>query len=133
MAKEYFCKYCGHSHAALSFLMSGVCSKSPNKRHQLYVGTGRGYQGRDKKYKIPIYHGRNYHYYCKYCGHPHVTISDLTSMRCKKSPTGYHQPYEGEDKPIYICKYCTSTSRSIEGLTRGSCSRSPNKHHQPEL
>jgi hypothetical protein len=130
MAKEYFCKYCGHSHAALSFLMSGVCSKSPNRRHQLYVGSRRGCQGRDEKYR---FHGKNRHYYCKYCGRPHVVISALTSMHCKKSPTGYHQPYEGEDKPVYTCKYCASTSRSIKGLTRGSCSVSPNRHHQPAI
>jgi hypothetical protein len=130
MAKEYFCKYCGDSHAALSFLISGDCSKSLNHRHQLYVGSRRGCQGMDEKFR---FHGRNHHYYCKYCGHPHVRISLLTNFHCAKSPTGYHQPYEGEDKPIYTCKYCASSSRSIKGLTRGSCSKSPNKHHQPEI
>jgi hypothetical protein len=128
MDEEYFCFYCGDSHAALSFLMSGVCSKSPNRRHQLYKGSRRGYQGYDEKWR---FYGKNLYYYCKYCGHPHVTISALTAMSCKKSPTGYHQPYEGKDKPIYVCKYCDSSSRSIKNLTRGSCSASPNKHHQP--
>jgi hypothetical protein len=60
-----------------------------------------------------------------------VTIFQLTKMSCTKSPTGYHQPYEGKDKPSYACKYCGSSSRSIERLTRGSCSASPNRHHQP--
>jgi hypothetical protein len=130
MGKEYFCKYCGDSHAALSFLTSGVCSKSPNRRHQLYVGSRRGREGMDEKYR---FHGRNRYYYCKYCGRRHITISGLTRMACAKSPTGYHQPYEGKDKPIYTCKYCASSSRSIKGLTRGSCSASPNRHHQPEI
>jgi hypothetical protein len=56
----------------------------------------------------------------------------LTEKLCAKSPTGYHQPYEGEDKPCYVCKYCGNSSRSIGRLTRGSCSTSPNRHHQPE-
>jgi DNA-directed RNA polymerase subunit RPC12/RpoP len=129
MAEEYYCKYCGDSHAALSFLMSGDCPKSPNRRHQLYVGSRRGREGGDGKGR---YYGKNRHYRCKYCGHPHVTIAELTEMLCIKSPNGYHQPYEGEDKPNYVCKYCGSSSRSIERLTRGSCSASPNKHHQPE-
>jgi transcription elongation factor Elf1 len=128
MAGEYYCKYCGDSHAALSFLTSGVCSKSPNRRHQLYMGSRRGREGADGKGR---YHGKNHHYYCKYCGHPHVSIVALTGMFCTKSPAGYHQPYEGEDKPNYVCKYCGSSSRSIKRLTRGSCSASPNSHHQP--
>ena len=128
MAEKYYCKYCGDSHAALSFLTSGVCSRSPNRRHHLYTGTRRGREGMGEKGR---YHGRNYHYHCKYCGHPHVTIIELTAMPCAKSPTGYHQPYEGKDKHNYVCKYCTSSSRSIKRLTRGSCSASPNSHHQP--
>jgi hypothetical protein len=128
MDKVYYCKYCGDSHAALSLLTNGVCSKSPNRRHQLYTGTRRGRDGGNGKGR---YHGRNYHYHCKYCGDYHVTIADLTTMPCTKSPTGYHQPYEGEDKPTYVCKYCGSSSRSIENLTRGSCSASPNRYHQP--
>jgi hypothetical protein len=129
MTKDYYCKYCGDFHAALSFLLSGVCSKSPNRRHQLYMGSRRGREGMDEKGK---FHGRNHHYHCKYCGHPHVTISELTRMPCTKSPNGYHQPYEGKDMPVYICKYCASFSRTIKRLTRGSCSVSPNGYHQPE-
>ena len=129
MEKEYYCLYCGESHFAKSFLTSGVCSKSPNRRHRFYTGTMRGRQGSDEKGR---FYGKNHHYYCKYCGHCHVTISSLTAMPCKKSPTGFHQPYEGKDKPIYVCKYCTSFSRSIKKLTRGSCSVSPNRHHVPE-
>jgi hypothetical protein len=127
MTEEYYCKYCGDSEIALSFLTSGICSKSPNRRHQLYTGNRRGRQAVDGKDR---YYGRHY-YYCKYCGHPHLTIAELTKMPCAKSPTGYHQPYEGEDRSNYVCKYCGSFSRSIEHLTRGSCSTSPSKHHQP--
>jgi hypothetical protein len=134
MDNEYYCKYCGDFHAALSFsfltldLATGVCSKSPNGRHQPYTGTMRGREGYDRKGRR---YGKNRYYYCTYCGHPHIEIARLTAMPCARSPTGYHQPYEGEDKPRYVCKYCGSFSRSIEGLTRGSCSASPNKHHQP--
>ena len=128
MNDKYYCSYCGDSQAVLSFLTSGVCSKSPNRRHQLYMGSLRGRQGSDEKGR---FYGRNYHYHCKYCGHPHVSISELTTKPCKESPTGYHQPYEGKDKPMYFCKYCSSFSRSIKNLTRGSCSASPNKYHQP--
>jgi len=131
MDKKYFCKYCGDSHAVLLFLTSGVCLKSPNRRHLLYKGSKRGRQGGRRKGRWHRYFGKNYHYFCKYCGHPHVTIAELTGMPCVKSPTGYHQPYEGEDKPVYNCKYCGSFSRSVKRLTRGSCSASPNKHHQP--
>jgi hypothetical protein len=46
MAEEYYCKYCGDSHAALSFLTSGVCPRSPNRRHQLYTGNRR--KGRER-------------------------------------------------------------------------------------
>jgi len=128
MAKTYFCKFCGITYTKLSLLLSGVCSKSPTDRHKPYEGTKRGRQGYDRNFR---FYGKNYHYYCKYCGHPHVTISALTNMHCPKSPTGYHVPYEGEDKPIYTCKYCDSFSKSIKTLTRGSCHISPNKHHQP--
>jgi hypothetical protein len=128
MGKVYYCKYCGDSHAVLLFLTSGVCSKSPNRRHQLYAGSRRGYEGCDEKGR---YRRRNLYYYCRYCGDYHVTIAELTKKPCAKSPTGYHQPYEGEDKPKYVCKYCGISSRSIENLTRGSCSASPNRHHQP--
>jgi hypothetical protein len=131
MTGKYYCKYCGDSHAALSFLTIGVCSKSPNRRHQLYTGSRRGREGGGAE--KGRYRGRNRRYYCKYCGHPHVSIAELTAERpCAKSPTGYHQSYEGEDKPNYVCKYCGSSSRSIERLTRGSCPANPNKHHQPE-
>jgi len=128
MNETYFCKYCGFTSTDLSLLLTGFCPNSPIGYHKLYEGTKRGRQGYDKKYR---FYGKNYHYHCKYCGHPHVTIFYLTSMRCKKSPTGYHIPYEGEDKPVYTCKYCDSFSKSIKKLTRGSCSMSPNKHHQP--
>jgi len=111
MEEKYFCKYCGDSNAVLMFLTSGVCSKSPNRKHQIYHGTKRGRQGGTEfknyeisKYKWSRYYGKNRHYFCKYCGHPHVTIAEITRLSCTKSPTGYHQPYEGEDKPIYICK-----------------------------
>ena len=135
MNEEYFCKYCGDSHAVLSFLMSGVCPKSPNRRHQLYNGIRRGRQGGVRKGRNVYfrYYGKNHHYFCKYCGYPHVTITELARKgSCKKSPTGFHLPYEGEDKLVYVCKYCGSFSRSIKTLTRGSCSASPNRHHQPE-
>ena len=128
MDEKYFCKYCGDSNADLLFLLSGVCSKSPNSRHQLYHGSRRGREGGNKKGR---YFGKNYHYFCKYCGHCHVTIAWLSMMPCAKSPSGYHEPYEGEDKPVYVCMYCDSFSRSIKSLTRGSCSVSLNRHHQP--
>jgi hypothetical protein len=104
--------YCGDSHAALSLLMGGVCPKSPNRRHRLYKGVRRGREGGNGKGR---YHGKNYHYYCKYCGHPHVRIVELAGRCCAKSPTGYHQPYEGEDKAHYVCS-SNSQFRLIAGL-----------------
>ena len=129
MEEKYFCKYCGDYQTELLYLLNSVCSKSPSSYHQLYHGSKRGRQGGTKEGR---YFRKNYHYFCKYCGHPHVTIAELTRMSCIKGPSGYHQPYEGEDKPIYVCKYCDSFSKSIKCLTRGSCPTSPNKHHQPK-
>ena len=128
MDEIYYCKFCGITNTDFFSLLSGMCSKSPNDRHKLYEGTKRGRQGYDKKYR---FYGKNYHYICMYCGKTHVTISKLTEMQCQKSPSGFHVPYEGEDKAVYTCKYCNSFSKTIKKLMRGSCSMSPNKHHQP--
>ena len=129
MNEDYFCKFCGDSHAALTFLTYSACTKSPDKHHHIYKGTKRGRQVDDEKGR---YYRKNYHYYCKYCGHPHVMIAELTGMSCEKSPTGYHQPFEGEDQSLHSCKYCNNSSKTIKALTKGYCSQSPNGYHQPQ-
>ena len=70
-------------------------------------------------------------YYCKFCGDYYSSISSLTSGSCSKSPSKYHQPYEGGEKDRYYCKYCGDYYSSISSLTSGSCSKSPNGYHQP--
>ncbi len=70
-------------------------------------------------------------YFCKYCGSHDYSIRSLTVNRCSNSPSGKHQPFEGEESDKYFCKYCGSHDYSIKSLTVNRCSNSPNSKHQP--
>lgn len=68
---------------------------------------------------------------CKFCGVERNTVYTLTNGKCKNSPNGNHQPFEGSTMKIYSCKFCGLERNNIYTLTNGSCKISTNGHHQP--
>ncbi len=78
-------------------------------------------------------------FFCKYCGYKGSSISSMTGMKCSKSPTSTHIPYEGSLTYIeggcgpmrgifrstseFICKYCGRKAKTISSLTGNRCSK----------
>ena len=68
---------------------------------------------------------------CKFCGREENSLFFLTSVKCSKSSSGYHIPYEGKIADKYACKFCGREEKNLFFLTTGKCSKSNNNYHQP--
>lgn len=68
------CKYCGSQYGSIKQMVINNCSKSPNRKHQLYEGSIKS------------------KYQCKDCGSKYNTIAQMVINNCKKNSTGRHQP-----------------------------------------
>ena len=69
----FYCKYCGHEHNDLKYLLSCSCSKSPTKKHVAYEGNNTN------------------PFLCKHCGYENKDAKYLLTCSCSKSPTKKHE------------------------------------------
>ena len=70
-------------------------------------------------------------YICKHCGRKESNLFFLTQAHCSKSPSKFHQPFEGGIQKEYACKHCGKKESNLFFLTQAQCSKSPSKFHQP--